>query len=226
MNLQRVATMVILVALVAAFAIAFWAYPQLPARVPTHWNAAGEVDGYSGRAFGAFGLPVIMLGLTLLLLGLPLIDPLRKNIESFIAEYYVFVAVFELFFLMLYVQTILWALGTEISMNAVISAGCGILFLAVGWMIGRAKRNFFIGIRTPWTLMSDEVWDRTHKLGSKLFYAAGVCALLGVFAPDYAMWLIMVPTIAAALITYAYSYFIYQQIAPKNSTSGPPPARG
>jgi uncharacterized membrane protein len=224
--MQRLARIVIALALLAAFGIAVWAYPQLPARVPSHWNAAGEVDGYSSRAFGAFGLPSIMLGLTALLLALPSIDPLKKNIASFRTEYEVFIAVFELFFLLLYVQTILWALGTEISINAVVSLGCGMLYLTIGWMISRAKRNFFIGIRTPWTLMNDEVWDRTHALGSKLFYAAGVIALLGVFVPDYAMWLILVPTLAATAITVVYSYLIYQQIAPKNGMNGPPPARG
>ncbi len=163
--MERIARIVIVVALVAAFGIAIWAYPQLPARVPSHWNAAGEVDGYSSRTFGAFGLPLIMLGLTVLLLGLPRIDPLKKNIEGFLPEYHVFVAVFELFFLLIYAQTILWALGTELSINVVMSIGCGALFMCVGWMIGRAKRNFFIGIRTPWTLMNEEVWDRTHALG-------------------------------------------------------------
>lgn len=222
--MERIARVVIVVALVAAFAIAFWAYPQLPAKVPSHWNAAGEVDGYSSRAFGAFGLPLIMLGLTAFLLVIPRIDPLKKNIESFITEYHVFVAAFELFFLLIYLQTILWALGTEISMNAVISVGCGMLFICVGWMIGRAKRNFFIGIRTPWTLMSEEVWARTHALGSKLFYAAGVIALFGTVLPGYAIWLIVVPTIGAAVISVVYSYVIYQRIAP-NGVSGPPPAQ-
>lgn len=224
MKIERVARIVTFAALLAALAVAIWAYPALPAQVPTHWNAAGEVDGYSGRAFGAFGLPAIMAGLMLLLLGLPRIDPLRRNIESFLAEYDVFVAVLELFLLMLYAQTILWALGTKINMNVVISLGTGLLFICVGWMIGRAKRNFFIGIRTPWTLMNDEVWARTHELGSKLFCAAGVICLIGAAFPAYAMWLILVPVLAAGFIPVVYSYFIYQQVVPKNGPGAPPPA--
>lgn len=226
MKLERIARLVIVLALVGAFAVAIWAYPHLPARVPSHWNAAGEVDGYTSRAFGAFGLPIIMLGLGMLLLFLPRIDPLRKNIETFLTEYHVFVAVFELFFLALYIQTILWALGTEISINVAVSIGCGLLFLCVGWMIGRAKRNFFIGIRTPWTLMNDEVWDRTHALGSKLFYAAGALTLLGALVPDYAVWILLVSTLLAAGISVVYSYVIYQRLVPTDGPQGPPPARG
>ena len=143
MKLERIARIVIVVALAAAFVVAVWAYPQLPEKVPSHWNAAGQVDGYSSRAFGAFFMPVIMLGLTVFLLAIPRIDPLKKNIETFITEYHVFVAVFELFFLLIYVQTILWALEiAQISMNAVISVGCGLLFIAVGWMIsGRSATS-------------------------------------------------------------------------------------
>lgn len=224
MKLERIARVVLVLALLAAVGLAIWVYPRLPARVPSHWNAEGQVDGYSGRAFGAFGMPGIMVALTALLLGLPRIDPLQKNIETFTTEYHVFIAVFELFFLGLYVQTILWALGTKISMNATMSLSCGMLFICVGWMIGRAKRNFFIGIRTPWTLMNEEVWDRTHRLGSKVFVGAGVIALLGAVLPDIAVWLILVPTLSAAFGTVAYSYFVYQRIVPKNGAGGPPRA--
>lgn len=219
------ARIVIALCLVAAVGIALWAYPQLPEQVPSHWNAAGQVDGYSSRAVGAFLFPALMFGLGAVLLVIPLIDPLKKNIEKFMTEYHVFIAIFELFMLLLYIQTILWALDiAKISMNAVIAVGTGVVFIAVGWMLGRARRNFFIGIRTPWTLMNDEVWARTHALGARLFIGAGIISLFGAVFPDIAIWLIVVPILGAALVTVVYSYVIYQRIAPKNGVTGPPPA--
>jgi uncharacterized membrane protein len=223
-SMQRTARFVVIGAVIVAFAIGIATWPYLPEQMPTHWNAAGEVDGYSSRAFGAFFFPAMMAGLGLLLWFLPRIDPLKKNIQKFRAEYEVFIAVFEVFFLMMYVVTILTALGVDVSMNVAVSLGTGVLFIAVAWMIGRAKRNFFIGIRTPWTLMSDEVWARTHALGSKLFYAAGVIAMLGAIFPDYAIWFILVPSLVAALGTYVYSYVIYQRLVPSDDAGGPPPA--
>jgi uncharacterized membrane protein len=222
--MQRAARYVVIGAIVTAFAIGIAAWPHLPEQVPSHWNAAGQVDGYSSRAVGAFLFPAIMAGLGALLWFLPRIDPLKKNIEKFRAEYDVFIAVFELYFLMLYVVTILIALGVALSMNVAISLGMGLLYIDIGWMVGRARRNFFIGIRTPWTLMNDEVWARTHALGSKFFYASGVIALLGVFFPDQTIWLVIVPMLVGVIWTYVYSYVLYQRLVGSNGTSGPPPA--
>ena len=109
-------------------------------------------------------------------------------------------------------------------MNVAISIGMGLLFIATGWMLGRAKRNFFIGIRTPWTLMNEEVWARTHALASKLFYASGASAMLGVLFPDYAIWFVTVPVLAASAGAYVYSYLLYRRLAPPNGAEGPPPA--
>ena len=75
----------------------------------------------------------------------------------------------------------------------------------------QAKRNFFIGIRTPWTLSSDHVWDETHRLGSILFIASGILALFGAFFPDYAIWFILVPVLGSTLFLLVYSYILYQR---------------
>ena len=83
----------------------------------------------------------------------------------------------------------------------------GVLFYCLGILLGNAKRNWFVGIRTPWTLSSDVVWDKTHKMGGKLFKAAGVVAFLGVLVPAYALLLVIVPVIAVAVYTFVYSYF-------------------
>lgn len=87
----------------------------------------------------------------------------------------------------------------------------GLLFIYIGWMLRKAKRNFFIGIRTPWTLSSDKVWDKTHQLGSILFMISGVLALIGSLFGSNAIWFVMVPLLGSTMFLVVYSYMLYQR---------------
>ncbi|NMC78094.1 MAG: SdpI family protein, partial [Chloroflexi bacterium] len=86
-------------------------------------------------------------------------------------------------------------------------------FYAIGGLLGKAKRNFFIGIRTPWTLSSDFVWQQTHRRGALLFKIAGVVILVGMLLPQYAMWIMLSACMVAALYTIVYSYWLFQREA-------------
>ncbi len=187
-------------------------YPSLPDQIPSHWNAAGEVNGYLPKFWGLFLIPFILTGLVLLFLVIPRIDPLRANILQFLPYYEWFVVIFVLFLLSLQATTILWAYGILVPINMVMSLGTGILFFYIGILLRHARRNWFIGIRTPWTLSSNTVWKRTHRLGSVLFMVAGLIALLGTLLPAYAIWLILVPVLAVAGITVVYSYVVYEEL--------------
>jgi uncharacterized membrane protein len=190
-------------------------YPSLPDQIPSHWNAAGEVDGYLPKFWGLFLFPFILSGLVLLFLVIPRIDPLRANILQFLPYYEWFVVIFALFLLSLQATTILWAYGILVPINTVMSLGIGILFFYIGILLGHARRNWFIGIRTPWTLSSNTVWKKTHRLGSVLFMVAGLIALLGTLFPAYAIWLILVPVLAVTGITVVYSYLLYEEMRRK-----------
>jgi uncharacterized membrane protein len=194
----------------AAFLISICVYSYLPEMVASHWNAMGEVDGYLPRFWGAFLVPLIMVGLYLLFLVIPLIDPLKENIMQFISYYYGFVVVMLLFMFIIHNQVTLWNLGFAISPNIILPIGIGVLFIYVGLLLGKAKRNWFIGIRTPWTLSSDAVWAKTHRIGGRLFMFAGVISIVGVLLPDYAFLFILLPVLVVAFYTIAYSYFAYQ----------------
>jgi len=87
----------------------------------------------------------------------------------------------------------------------------GLLFIFVGLMLNKAKRNYFIGIRTPWTLANDVVWQKTHRLGSKLFILAGILTLLGLLFPDQAFWILMIAVLGATLIVLVYSFLAFKQ---------------
>jgi len=195
-----------------AFLISAIAYPRVPDRVASHWDANGEVNGTMGRFWGVFFLPVLLTGMVLLFLAIPLIDPLKTNIAQFRKYYDLFILVLVLFMLLMHLQVILWNLGLQISPNLVMPIGIGLLFFYIGVFLGKVKRNFFMGFRTPWTLSSDVVWEKTHQLGGKLFQGAGVLALLGLLLPNYAWLFIIAPALFIALFGTVYSYIIYRRL--------------
>jgi uncharacterized membrane protein len=200
------------VALIAAsFLLSIYSYPYLPEMMASHWNARGEVDGYLPKFWGAFLVPFIMVGLYLLFLAIPRIDPLKANIMQFIRYYYGLIVVILVFTLTVHIQVTLWSLGFVISPNIVLSISIGVLFIYIGVLLNKVKRNWFVGIRTPWTLSSDAVWDKTHKIGGRLFILAGVISILGVLFPDYVFLFIFLPVLAVAFYTVVYSCVAYQK---------------
>ena len=200
------------------FGIGIYLYPQMPEKMASHWNIKGEVDGYLSKFWGLFLMPLLSIGILLLYLIIPNIDPLKKNIEKFRKYFDGFIVLLLLFLFYLYVLTIFWNLGLKFDIGQAIIPALAILFYYCGILLEKAKRNWFIGIRTPWTLSSDEVWDKTHKLGGKLFKIAGLFVLLGLFFKKYIFWFILVPIFTAVIYIIAYSYFEYQKV--QNLKSG------
>lgn len=204
--------------LLLTLAITVLSYPALPEMIPSHWNMAGEVDGYLPKIWGVLIIPLLMVPLTALFFLLPRIDPLKENYQKFRSYYDGFILVFLVFFLLVQVQIILWGLGYHISPNLLIPPLTGALFIYIGFLVEHAEQNWFVGIRTPWTLSSERVWKKTHALGGTLFKVAGVIAIAGVFFGDYAFWFILVPVLAVAVFTVAYSYYEYQKEMKDTST--------
>jgi len=200
-----------LVIIIACFVIGIYLYPKMPEQMASHWNAQGKVDGYMSRFWGVFLMPFVFVGLALLFIAIPRIDPLKNNIEKFRKYYDGFIILFFIFMLLVYFQTILWNLGIEISPNLAFPILMGFLFFYIGVLLENAKRNWFIGIRTPWTLSNDKVWNKTHKLGSKMFKIAGIIALIGFLFQKYATYFILIPVLFAAFYLIVYSYFEYQK---------------
>jgi len=200
-----------LIIIIACFVIGIYLYPKMPEQMASHWNAQGKVDGYMSRFWGVFLMPFVFVGLALLFIAIPRIDPLKNNIEKFRKYYDGFIILFFIFMLLVYFQTILWNLGIEISPNLAFPILMGFLFFYIGVLLENAKRNWFIGIRTPWTLSNDKVWNKTHKLGSKMFKTAGIIALIGFLFQKYATYFILIPVLFAAFYLIVYSYFEYQK---------------
>jgi uncharacterized membrane protein len=182
----------------------------MPEKMASHWNAQGVVDGYMSRFWGLFMLPLFTGGLFLLFIVLPKIDPLKRNWPKFRNYYDWFVVILTSYMFYIYMLTLSWSLGYRFDMGVAMTPAIGVLFIYLGFLMEKAKRNWFVGIRTPWTLSSDRVWKNTHRIGSKLFKICGVIAVIGAFLGKYAFYAIIIPVLATVVYTVVYSYFDYQ----------------
>jgi len=188
-------------------------YPRLPAEVPTHWNWRGEVDGTMARFPGAFLGPLIIGALWILLPVLRRIDPRRRNYERFDETFWVVLNVLALGMMLLHAVTLGAALGLPFDMGRAVLIAVGILFLALGNYLPRFRSNWWMGIRTPWTMDSEEVWRRTHRLGGRTFVIGGsLCVLGGLLLPAQAAGAVGISALTfAALVPVVYSYVIWRQ---------------
>ena len=201
-----------IVLIILALIIGIQLYPSLPEQIPTHWNSQGEVDGFSSKAFGVFFFPILTLGIYLLMTFLPLIDPLKKNYEKFIGVYFWLKVVLVAFFLSLYAFSLAVASGLNLNINYFIIPAVSILFILIGTFLPKLKKNWFVGIRTPWTIHSEKVWDSTHKFSGKVFIGVGIISLLSLFFPYHSFVILITSALLAAILSFVYSYFAFRKI--------------
>jgi len=209
----RTTTIIVLILIAAATiaGVVFW--NQFPEPMASHWNVNDQVDGYMPKFWGVFMMPLINLGLFLLFLVIPLIDPLKANIAKFRGVFNVFIAFIIGYMTYVHALTLLWNLGyTDFGIGNAMLPAIGLLFIVVGFLIRKSKRNWFIGIRTPWTLSSDRVWDETHRVGGILFIISGVAAVVGgFFGGMVAFWSLLIPVLVSVLFLVIYSFVLYQR---------------
>ncbi len=208
----KVTSIIVLTLIAIALVVGLTLWNQLPDQMASHWNSNDQVDGYISRFWGVFLMPLITLGMFVMFLVVPAIDPLKANISQFREAFNMFIALMVAFMLYIHGLTLVWSLGyQDFKMSAAMLPFMGILFIAIGYLLRQAKRNFFIGIRTPWTLSSDSVWDKTHRLGSVLFMVSGAFAIAGgFFGGMAAFWLMFAPLIGSSLFLVIYSYILYR----------------
>lgn len=201
----------ILFVVTLSFALGYYFYPLMPQNMASHWGVGGDVNGYMPKFWGLFLMPVITLAMWLMFLLIPTIDPKKSNIDKFRGYFDGFIAAIILFLFYIYCLTMAWNLGWRFDMGRALSPALAILFYCAGILIEKARPNWFIGIRTPWTLSSDVVWQKTHQLGAKLFKICAVLALGGLAFPGLAFYLVFAPVIFSALYLFVYSYFAYKR---------------
>jgi len=208
----------LLLLILSTFILGFILYPKLPEQVPMHWNIHGEVDRYEDKLIGILAIPGMNLLFFLLFLVLPKVDPRKENYQKFNSVYTIFRWMIHLFLTVLYLIILYHALkGPEaipafLNISFIVPFFVSLLILLIGNYLGKIKDNFFIGIRTPWTLSSKEVWYKTHRVASKLFVLSGVLGMIGSFFQGIISFiLLMVPLLSSVVYITIYSYVAYKK---------------
>ncbi len=196
--------------IVLMLAIGAYFYPVMPDRMPIHWNAAGQIDNYGSKMTALFIIPIIVLVVYIFLSAIPALEVHRENISGFRHFYGIKVSI-VLFMFALYAATITQALGYTFDMGRLTIVLVAILFYYIGYAIRDVKKNYFIGIRTPWTLSSEKVWAETHRAGSFFFRLMALVMLAGFFFDGYRIYFVLVPVIALLLFSLLYSFYLFKQ---------------
>jgi len=207
----RSANALCLLFIAAAIGVAAWLYPGLPEQIPTHWNMEGEIDDYTPKPWGVAILPAMALFTFAIMRLIPVISPRGFRTDKFIDVINVFTVVLVGFTSGIAILVLLAANGKDVHLNEITFAGVGLLFVVLGNYMGKVRKNFFIGIRTPWTLASDEVWARTHRLGGRVFVLVGLFMMANSVLRIPEAWLIG-SIVVVALVPVVYSFVIYRKI--------------
>ena len=195
-----------------AVVVSIWAYPQLPPTIATHWNVGGTADGFSRRATAVVIMPLVIIGLTGLFNVLPKLDPRRANYAKFIDTYWLIANAVILFILIGHGMIVATGLGYPVKVDRFMPIGIGLLFIVLGNYLTRVEPNWFIGIRTPWTLSSDTVWRKTHRTGGWLMVVGGFVLAASVFLPQGAFPPLLVAAILiVAVIPVVQSYILWKR---------------
>ncbi len=212
MKNNKISTVFPIILILISLALGIYFYPQLPETFASHWGVNGEVNGYSSRFFGVFFMPILSICLLAIFSFLPKTDPYKKNFAQFKNYFETFINIVFSFLFYIYVLTLLWNLGHHFNIIQFMSPALAVIFYFAGVLTQHSKRNWFVGIRTPWTLSNEKVWKKTHSLGGKLFKAVGIISLFGILLPHFAIFFILIPIIAVTIIVFIYSYIEYKKI--------------
>jgi len=200
------------VVIAGMFLVGALVWPLAPDRVPVHWNLSGTVDRYGGKLEGLFALPAITLLVALLFDVLPRIDPHRERYVEFKRPLGILRLGLVLVLAGIYAVVLLSTFGVAVNVGLVMGALIGALFVLIGFVIGDLRRNWFFGIRTPWTLSSDETWAETHRKGRGVFVAMGVAILLvGVLQTPWALYTALAVCLGGILGLVGYSYVLWRR---------------
>ena len=195
-----------------AIVASFYFYAHFPTQVVTHWDFAGRPNGWSGRGFAAFFLPVLLIAMYLLFIFIPYLDPKKERYAEFARVYNIFRNFILFFLLVIYFIASLNNIGNNLDVGIWVTVMIGLLFIILGNYMGKLKMNWFVGIRTPWTLSSETVWNKTHRVGGKIFILGGLLMIAAGLVPLAWRLPIFIADIIMLLFgTIVYSYIVYLQ---------------
>lgn len=183
---------------------------KLPDQVPTHWNAQGEVDGWSSKVFAVFGLPIVLFAVHWMCILVTSVDPKKQNIEGKVL--WIVFWICPIISLLVGMLSYGAALGVEFKVDKIMLAIMGIMFIVIGNYLPKCKQSYTVGIKLPWTLNDEENWNRTHRMGGKLWVISGIILLLSMLLPANAMVVVVLAVIGVSvLVPTVYSYLLFRE---------------
>ena len=184
-------------------------YSRLPDTIATHFGADGQPDGWSGKAFAVFGLPAIMAGINLLLHFALRTDPKRRNMSP--ALYNISIWTVPAVSILANAFVFANALGYESRIEVILPLLVSLLFIVIGNYLPKTKQSYTMGIKLPWTLASEENWNRTHRFAGHLWVACGILLALLTLLKIGLAWLTLVIITVMVLVPTVYSYSLYKK---------------
>jgi len=183
---------------------------KLPDQVPTHWNSAGEVDGWSSKVFAVFGLPIVLFAVHWMCILVTSVDPKKQNIEGKVL--WIVFWICPIISLLVGMLSYGAALGVEFKVDKIMLAIMGIMFIVIGTYLPKCKQSYTVGIKLPWTLNDEENWNRTHRMGGKLWVISGIILLLSMLLPTSAMAIVVLAVVGVSvLVPTVYSYLLFRE---------------
>ncbi len=201
--------------IVLMFIVGITLYPSMPDRMPIHWNTKGEIDSYGPKFVGLLIMPLVVAFMYWAFLFIPKVMVYKDNFRKFEKYYHGFKIIMISFLASLYIITLLINFGIKLNITMFMIIVLAILFYYIGHIMQFFKRNFFIGIRTPWTLSNEKVWNKTHKLASILFRVSAVLMLAALLKPIWFVWYLLIILITTIVVIIIYSYKQFQKLGGK-----------
>ena len=193
-----ITSLVILLPIVAGFIL----WDRLPEQIPSHWNIAGEIDGWSSKSFTVFGIPLILLAAQWLCVLGTSADPKKANHTKKILPLVLWIM--PVLSALLHTIVYATALGKQVSVEIIIPLFVGLLLAVVGNYLPKCKQNYTIGIKIPWTLNSEENWNRTHRFAGRLWVICGLAIAATAFLGNVWLCLIFFAVMVAGPLIYSF----------------------
>ena len=182
-------------------------WDRLPEQIPSHWNAAGEIDGWSSKPFAVFALPAILLAVQWLCTLGTAADPKKDNHPQKILHLVLWII--PILSNLLFAITYAVAMGKAVRVEVVLSVFMGLLFAIIGNYMPKCKQNYTIGIKIPWTLNSEENWNKTHRFAGRLWLVSGLGIMLTGFLGNFLIFLPIV--LVMVIVPFIYSYLLHRK---------------
>ena len=180
---------------------------QLPAELPIHWNAQGEVDGVSSKTVAVLGMPLFLVAMQWVVTLAMLADPKRQNHSAKMLHLSLWLI--PAVSIMVGAVTYATALGHEVRVGLILPLFLGLLFVIIGNYLPKCKQNYTVGIKLPWTLHSEENWNKTHRLAGFLWVLCGLVIIVSGFFGSLAV--IVIAPLVMVLVPLVYSYILYRR---------------